>query len=97
MGREMSYRERQMVAGLNALTDQLQARLVSGQPLFRTPTPQERRRIDEHNARVLAARKRVADANQAAANRAEIAAVRKRLCGSCFCELPASGVCGTCC
>ncbi|NES35288.1 hypothetical protein G3554_03785 [Micromonospora sp. PPF5-17] len=27
----------------------------------------------------------------------EVAAVRKRLCGSCFCELPASGVCGNCC
>ncbi|MET8352652.1 hypothetical protein [Micromonospora sp. NPDC005206] len=97
MSREMSYRETQLVAGLTALNAQLQERLASGQPLFRTPTPQERRAVDEHNARVLAERQRVADAKQRRANEREIAKVRKAMCGECFTVLPASGVCGNCC
>ncbi|NLU77775.1 hypothetical protein HCA58_05065 [Micromonospora sp. HNM0581] len=103
MAKELSYEMQRTIAALDTLTAGFRERLVAGEGLFpRETEEQERARLAynraarEHNARVLAERERAEREKQAAANRREIAAVRKRLCDSCFCELPASGVCGNC-
>ena len=95
--REVSYADIRRIAALEQLSESLRDALLSGQPLFVTPTPQQRRLVDEHNARVLAELQRVADARQARVNAREIAKVRKAMCETCFTVLPASGACGNCC
>ncbi|MFU8873220.1 hypothetical protein [Micromonospora sp. SL4-19] len=98
--RVLSWTDTVTINRLNAITEALQEALRAP---VRRPTEEEdrallahNRRVREHNARVLAGRERVARERQARENAREVAAVRKRLCDSCFCELPASGVCGNC-
>ncbi|MFI7430725.1 hypothetical protein ACIBPB_27395 [Micromonospora sp. NPDC049836] len=98
--RVLSWADTVTINRLNAITEALQEAMR--QPV-RRPTEEEdrallahNRRVREHNARVLAERERVERERQARENARETAAVRKRLCDSCFCELPASGVCGMC-
>ncbi|MEU0151528.1 hypothetical protein [Micromonospora fulviviridis] len=103
MAKELSYEMQATIARLEAFTEHIRWRVTSGEGLFpRETEEQERarmahnRRVREHNARVLAERERIEREKQARVNAREVAAVRKRLCDSCFCELPASGVCGMC-
>ncbi len=98
--RVLSWADTVTTNRLNALSDALQEALRAP---VRRPTQEEdrallahNRRVREHNTRVQAERERVARERQARENAREVAAVRKRLCDRCFCELPASGVCGSC-
>ncbi|MFE9690865.1 hypothetical protein [Micromonospora sp. NPDC005806] len=103
MAKELSYEMTRTIEALDALTAGFRERLVAGEGLFpRETEEQERARLAynraarEHNERVYAERERLAREKQARENAREVAAVRKRLCDGCFCELPASGVCGNC-
>ncbi|WP_435586056.1 hypothetical protein [Micromonospora aurantiaca (nom. illeg.)] len=110
MSREMSYAETvrkqeqiRQIAALKELSRQLIYRMAAGEELFPAEADEQYQarmahnaRVRAYNARVLAERERVARERQARENAREVAAVRKRLCDGCFCELPASGVCGNC-